>query len=291
MPKDFSLSTYRQLLLTIVQAGYSIFTFEDWCDGKARGRYVILRHDVDLKAANSLVTAQIEAEMGIRASYYFRIVPQSNIPTIIKQIAELGHEIGYHYEDLSLFKGDKAKAVKHFEQQLNYFRQFYPVRTVCMHGSPASKWDNRDLWRTYNYRDFGIVGEPYFDLLNNESAALENIVYFTDTAQMWDGDKYNVRDKFLTIKKQNPKPPVQSAKESRKDKNLIKSTPIKVNLKTHTTFDVMNWIKIVSEQNVLMITTHPQRWTDNSVEWYFEFLKQKIKNRIKKFIVNSKTDY
>jgi len=284
MPKDFSLSTYRQLLLTLLEAGYSIFTFEDWCDGKASGRYVILRHDVDLKAANSLVFAQIEAEMGIRSSYYFRIVPQSNIPDIIKKIAELGHEIGYHYEDLSLFKGDKEKAIQHFEQQLSYFREFYPVRTVCMHGSPASKWDNRDLWKTYNYRDFGIVGEPYFDLLNNESAVFENIVYFTDTAQMWDGDKYNVRDKFLSIKK-------QSQQLSIPNPELVENTHIKVNLKTHTTFDVINWIKIVKNQNVLMITTHPQRWTDNSVEWFIEYIKQKIKNRIKTFIVRSKTDY
>ena len=67
MPKDFTLSTYRQLLSAIIKGGYSIVTFEDWCDNKAHGRYVILRHDVDLNANNSLVVARIEAEMGIRA--------------------------------------------------------------------------------------------------------------------------------------------------------------------------------------------------------------------------------
>ena len=290
MPKDFTFSVYRQLLLAITQAGYAIHTFEDWCDGKAQGRYVILRHDVDLKADNSLIIAQIEAEMGIRASYYFRIVPQSNIPSIIREIADLGHEIGYHYEDLSLFKGDKEKALTHFEQQLNYFRQFYNVRTICMHGSPVSKWDNRELWKTYNYRDFGIVGEPYFDLLNNESATIDNIVYFTDTGRMWDGDRYNVRDKFMT-KKQNSESTIRSDEESANDINLIENTPAKVNLKIHKTFDVINWIKLVKNQNIIMITTHPQRWTDNLVEWYFELLKQKIKNKVKNFIVRGKTDY
>jgi hypothetical protein len=291
MPKDFTLSTYRQLLVTIVQAGYTISTFEDWCNDKVQGRCVILRHDVDLKANNSLVTARIEAETGIRASYYFRVVPQSNIPSIIKEIAALGHEIGYHYEDLSLFKGDAKKAIKHFEQQLNYFRQFYPVRTICMHGSPASKWDNRDLWRTYNYRDFGIVGEPYFDLLNNESGMVDDIVYFTDTARMWDGDKYNVRDKLLTITKPNKKSTAEVPTDKLKQSDLKSTSNDNANLKTHTTFDVINWMKANQNQNFIMITTHPQRWTDNSFQWYIELLKQKAKNFVKKFIVIRKTDY
>jgi len=279
MPKDFTLSTYRRLLLAIMQAGYSIFTFEDWCDGKAQGRFVILRHDVDLMANNSLMTAQIEAEVGVRASYYFRVVPQSNIPEVISQIAALGHEIGYHYEDLSLFKGDKEKSIKHFEQQLNYFRGFYPVRTICMHGSPASKWDNRDIWRGFNYRDFGIAGEPYFDLLNNESSATEDIVYFTDTARMWDGDKYNVRDKLLGVKR--------DTLPTAKPESIYETSDMKI----HTTFDVIHWLENNKLPGAIMITTHPQRWTDNMFDWYLEFAKQRIKNIIKKYIVLNRTDY
>ena len=155
--KDFTLTTYRNLLYAIQDSGYAFFTFEDWCDGKANDRSMILRHDVDLRADNSLAIAMIEAEMGIRSTYYFRIVPQSNQPEIIKSIVELGHEIGYHYEDLSLFKGDEKKAIDHFKLQLEYFRQFYPIRTICMHGSPTSIWDNRTLWKTYNYRSVRAV--------------------------------------------------------------------------------------------------------------------------------------
>ena len=279
MPKDFTLSTYRRLLLAIMQAGYSIFTFEDWCDSKTHGRFVIFRHDVDLLANNSLLTAQIEAEVGVRASYYFRVVPQSNIPEVISQIAALGHEIGYHYEDLSIFKGDKDKAIKHFEQQLNYFRGFYPVRTICMHGSPASKWDNRDLWKDFNYRDFGIVGEPYFDLLNNEFSTSDDIVYFTDTARMWDGDKYNVRDKLLGVKR--------DIAPSAKPESIYETSDMKI----HTTFDVIHWLENNKLPGAIMITTHPQRWTDNMFDWYLEFAKQKIKNVIKKYIVLNRTDY
>ena len=37
-------------------------------------------------------------------------------------------------------------AICDFERNLRRFRKLYPVKTICMHGSPLSKWDNRDLW-------------------------------------------------------------------------------------------------------------------------------------------------
>ena len=104
------------------------------CEGKRPVKFVIMRHDVDLRAGHSLATAQAEAALRLKASYFFRVVPQSNQPEKIIAMAALGHEIGYHYEDLSLFKGNMEAAVTHFEKQLIHFRQFYPVRTVCMQG-------------------------------------------------------------------------------------------------------------------------------------------------------------
>jgi len=260
---DFSLSIYRQLLESIRYAGYDFYTFEDWCDGKAQGRYVILRHDVDLRAAHSLATAEIESELGIRASYYFRVVPQSNQPSIIKAIVALNHEIGYHYEDMTIFNGELDKSMAHFIKQLDYFRQFYPVRTISMHGSPASKWDNRDLWKTNNYRDYGIIGEPYLDLLTLDSLSNGKITYLTDTARMWDGDKYNVRDKRILEVKE------------------VKISNRKKVVNIHSTFDFINWLKTKPTVNAMMITTHPQRWTDNALEWFIEYFMQSLKNLVK----------
>lgn len=279
MPVDFTLTAYRQLLIALQQSGYSFYTFEDWCTGKVQGRYVILRHDVDLKAKNSLAIARMEAKMGIRATYYFRIVPQSNQPEVIRSIVALGHEIGYHYEDLSLFHGDTRKAIEHFKRQLNYFRSFYPVRTICMHGSPTSKWDNRDLWKKYNYRDYGIVGEPYLDFLTGNPNGENEIRYFTDTARMWDGEKYNVRDKQPVGSEQ----PFITAKG-----NPFATSAIPLHYPIHSTFDFMEWLNTKPDPDVLMITTHPQRWTDKSVDWFLELVKQNLKNRIKSFIIKSK---
>lgn len=265
MSVDFTLSAYRQLLSALQQSDYAFHTFEEWCEGKAVGRYVLLRHDVDLKAGRSLVTATIEAEMGIRATYYFRIVSQSNQPEIIRAIAALGHEIGYHYEDVSLFNGDMDKAFDHFKAQLAFFRQFYPVKTICMHGSPTSKFDNRDLWKLNDYRELGVLGEPYLDFLSSPAALNGDIAYFTDTARMWDGGKYNVRDKSVISQ--------QSSVISSKKKKI------------HSTYDFIEYINNKPVENGIMITTHPQRWTDKPLPWLHELIFQNIKNSIKKMLV------
>lgn len=248
---DFTLNIYKKLLEVLRRNGYSFYTFEEYCNGKASGKYVILRHDVDLKAAQSVATARIEAEAGIRASYFFRVVPESNQPDKIKAIALLGHEIGYHYEDLSIFGGRTEKAIVHFSDQLDYFRQFYPVKTICMHGSPTSKFDNRSIWKQYNYRDYGIIGEPYFDVNFDE------VFYITDTGRRWDGDRYSVRDKVCSG-----------------FKNRYRNTQ-----------DIILALKNGTLPDKLMITTHPQRWTNNPVNWGTEFVLQNLKNLIKGILI------
>ena len=148
---DFTLTIYKTLLTSLQSAGYVFFTFEEYLNKEATtAQCVILRHDIDAKAGNALEVAKVEAALGIRASYYFRIVPQSNQPEIIRQIAALGHEIGYHYEDLSLSHGDTQKGLQLFKQHLSYFQSFYPVKTVCMHGSPRSPHDSKDLWSVFD---------------------------------------------------------------------------------------------------------------------------------------------
>ena len=45
------------------------------------------------------------------------------------------------------------------------------------------------MWEKYDYRGYGIVGEPYFDI------DFENVAYYTDTGRRWDGSGVSVRDK------------------------------------------------------------------------------------------------
>lgn len=109
------------------------------------------------------------------------------IPELIREVDALGHEVGYHYEVLAKAKGDYEKAIALFSRELAEFRDICDVRTVCMHGSPLSRYDNRDIWKRYNFREFGIVGEAYLSMAGG------GLRYLTDTGRNW-GGKHSVRD-------------------------------------------------------------------------------------------------
>ena len=243
MTKDFTLIKYGELLNAL-----------DSCE------QVILRHDVDRKPKNSLATAYIERELGWKATYYFRAVPESWDESVILQIASLGHEIGYHYESLTTCQGNYEAAYEDFCRNLERLRTLVPVSTISMHGSPRSKWDSRDLWKHYDYHSLGIETEPYLDI------DFSSVFYLTDTGRRWDGFRVSVRDKIPGFQEQW----------------------IKSGLVYHSTDDIINAVKAGSFPKNVMINTHPQRWTDNRWEWLVELASQSVKNVAKRAIVKKK---
>ena len=119
-----------------------------------------------------------------------------------------------------------------------------------MHGSPMAKWDNRDLWKNYNYKNYGILGEPYFDLDYNK------IAYFTDTGRKWNSNSENIRDKVDSLFLYN----------------------------FASTNDIINAFHNDSMPKNIMINVHPHRWTNNYIGWTKEKIFQPIKNCIKVII-------
>ena len=123
---DFTIRKYRELVQTFVESGYRIVTVRQYLESAPLGKVLALRHDVDEQPQNALKMAEAEKELGVQATYYFRKVPKSDHPDVIRKIAAMGHEIGYHYEDLTLSEGDVPAAIASFTRNLEYFRQFYP---------------------------------------------------------------------------------------------------------------------------------------------------------------------
>ncbi|KAA1244203.1 hypothetical protein F0000_17655 [Aquimarina sp. RZ0] len=249
---DFTVQKYRELLSSLVKGNYTFQTFEEFIT-KPNRKSVILRHDVDLLPSNSLVFARIQAAKGIKGTYYFRAVPESWDETVIKKIATLGHEIGYHYECLTTTQGDLVSGINDFSKNLSALRQLAPVSTICMHGSPLSRYDSKDLWKTYNYQDYEILAEPYFDINYNQ------VYYLTDTGRKWDGQKTSVRDRV--------------------DTHFTRTY--------HHTSEIIRSLNANAFPDQVMFTFHPQRWNDNMMKWSKELVMQNVKNIVKKhFYVN-----
>lgn len=249
---DFTFKVYEELIEALKGAGYNFITFEDYFTlDKLPEPLVILRHDVDRIPPNAVVMAEIEKRHNIRASYYFRIVPEAWDTNVIKKIASLGHECGYHYEDLDLTKGDIDAAYKLALKHLDQLKEFYPVKTICMHGSPMSPNDNKEVWRKYSYKELGIIAEPYFDLDYNK------LLYITDTGRAWNKTNVSVRDKVET----------------------------KFNIDVKTTSQLIDLIHSGKLPQQVMINTHPNRWHNAVLPWTKELIMQNIKNIVKYVLI------
>lgn len=248
MIRDFTLNKYEELCNALLINNYSTLTFSQYLEGRlACERYAILRHDIDRKPLNALRMAKLESKLGIVATYYFRY-PYTFNADIINQIYSLGHEIGYHYEALSKARGDYEKAMNLFNDELSRFGSICKIETICMHGSPLSKYNNLDLWNTYDFRDCGILGEAYLSIN-------KNITYFSDTGRSWNWEN-KLRD-FLPG-----------------------SEPVGCLEKTD---DLIEFIfsKIVKQVYLLI---HPERWSQSSGEWINNYIKDIAFNSGKKII-------
>lgn len=263
--EDFTINTFEKLIKELASHSFLFQTVNDFLSDSSK-KTIILRHDVDRRPKNSLDFAKIQKELNIRGTYYFRIVEKSFHPEIIKEISSLGHEIGYHYETMATSKGDIDKAYDEFCKNLDIFRKIVPVTTICMHGSPLSKYDNRDIWKKYDYRKLGIIGEPYFDIDFNE------VLYLTDTGRCWDGERFSVRDKIVGSR--------QSAVNSQYSTPTTNHQPPITN-RFHSTFDIITAAENGELPDKIMFTFHPQRWSDKPLPWLKELIWQNLKNQVK----------
>jgi hypothetical protein len=251
LSRDFTLQKYADLCQALRDSGYTIQTVRSYLEN-SENRYLktaIVRHDIDRKVSNALSMAELEHSLGIRSTYYFRY-PYTFQPKIIRTIRDMGHEIGYHYETLGKANGDRKTAIALFESELTSLRTIAEIRTICVHGSPLSKYDSRDLWKTYDFRMFGILGEAFL--------SVKGTTYFSDTGRDWSG-KNSLRDTMSDGAGRRPPSSVETTDE------LIAS--------------------IRSGNNgPLYLTIHPERWALNYSEWIFWMIADCAMNTGKKII-------
>ncbi len=250
--RDFTLAKYIELCRALREAGYPGVTIGDYLSREIplSERVVMLRHDVDSRPAHSVKLAMVEQQQGFAATYFYRTLPGLLDPRTIARVAEMGHEVGYHYETLSQTRGNLDEAIALFGRELERLRQYAPVRVASMHGSPLKPWDNRDIWTKCQPADFGLVGEVYRDL------DYTRVSYFSDTGRTWNPQRYNLRDHVS-------RPAAHAVETTDELIGLIRSQQL-----TH-----------------LCLLTHPERWAGGLGEWMVQAARDVGINAVKMVIM------
>jgi hypothetical protein len=99
------LDELRQLLGRALEQGYETMTLSAFAERVAAGalapraRVLLLRHDVDSDVPRAQRMWEIERQLGIAGTYFFRRSTW-DVP-FMRELAAAGCEVGYHYEELA----------------------------------------------------------------------------------------------------------------------------------------------------------------------------------------------
>lgn len=87
---DFTFTKFRSLCTSVAQH-YPTLTLAEYFSAQALPpRFAIMRHDIDRKPMSALNNARVERELGIRATYYFRMNGTVFRPGIMREIEGMG---------------------------------------------------------------------------------------------------------------------------------------------------------------------------------------------------------
>lgn len=247
---DFTLNDYMRIVQALHHKDLPIFGVAEWLRVKPK-KGALIRHDVDRRPSNALEMAKAEAAAGVFTTYYFRVIGSANNHSIMRAVAELGHEVGYHYEDLALAKGNKDLAKQLFSQHLAELRAVVPIVTVAMHGSPLSLHNNLEIWEFISLSEYELIGEAL------QSVDYSGAYYFTDTGRGWDSSTTNFRDR--------PSKYLHVSLPERGTKGLL---------------DFIEHTKIIKTA----FSVHPERWDKSASGWCYQFGRDLIFNSAKRII-------
>ena len=177
----FTLAHYRHCLEQALSQGYRFLTMSSYVEHPpADGKIILMRHDEDLSLPAALRLADLEAELGVRATFFFRFHAQGYnllaLPSLdtLAAVRDQGHEIGLHGEthalgkfagDGSLLRLERELLSRVLDQEVEGLSLHEPSRTV--RGSRATR-----------YTDYGFTYEAY-------SRQFADLKYISDSSAHW----------------------------------------------------------------------------------------------------------
>ena len=134
---------YRRMLSEFKRNGYRFAGFHEIDDqAVCRGRFVLMRHDIDFDLSKARQMAELELEEGIRATYFVLVrTTHYNVFSAagsaeMDAILRAGHHLGLHF-DCAAYPADASTELlaeacgREAEMLERWFRQ--PVRVVSYH--------------------------------------------------------------------------------------------------------------------------------------------------------------
>ena len=204
-------------------------------------KWVAVKHDVETNVEKALHLAEIEYKHGIHATYYIQADLLQANAEYLKKIQRMGHEVTYHYDVLDANNGNFKVATEEFNKIVEAFTSYgFEVRTVCPHGNPVVVRDgwssNKDFFRDKSIAEkFPNILDMVIQLPNILS---ETYTYISDAGYGW--------KKIVNIK----------------DNDIVNHGDVNLG-------DYKNLLKIIGDEDRVILSTHPHRWEESKYKFLF----------------------
>lgn len=171
---EFTYSSYKNLIKGLLNKGYSIADYHDW---NLYPKCAILRHDIDNSIDKAVKLAEIEADLGVKSTFFVLVTSDFYNPASkrnlngLKKILELGHELGLHFDEMAYTQIYNVPEAIQKEGKLLSDIIGTPITTVSMHRpSPLTLEANYEIPGMIN-----SYGKTFFN----------DFKYLSDSRRRW----------------------------------------------------------------------------------------------------------
>ena len=177
---DFTHDAYKSLLINLLDQGYKFISYSEIDED---GPWVLWRHDLDFSPQRALKLAKIEAELGLKSTFFllphsrFYNLFEKEVSDIIEEIKSLGHHIGLHFD----FAHYQNQDLAYPEKMASAEKQF--LETVFQQEISSFSFHNPNQWALE-------YGEPQFAGMTNAYAKffMNEVAYASDSNGHWRND-------------------------------------------------------------------------------------------------------
>lgn len=172
---DFTLDNYKKLLILACER-YSFRFFDEEYTKSS----ILLRHDLEFSVPIALKMAQIEADLGIKATYFVQLhsefyntLEKQNIQDV-KEIQKLGHQIGLHFDSHFWNIKSENQLERYITLDMNILEQYLEVEIKAF-----SFHNNTDFTLSCRKEKYGGLLNVYSDYFRSYYA------YNADSLGYW----------------------------------------------------------------------------------------------------------
>jgi len=170
----FTLDHYCEILEGAIRAGYAFQGFHHL--STQINRILYLRHDLDICLEEALDMAELEAKLGVRATYFVLVnspvynpLSQDSLE-LVHQIRTKGHWIGLHIDPVLLSSVDASQLEDSVLQLIRFYESRLPLVPVVSFHRPGATVLERD------FNSFISTYSPRF---------FKEVKYISDSRGMW----------------------------------------------------------------------------------------------------------